>query len=208
MLSSFVDFSGLWHFRMRCSPGPGSPWLFGSALGPLLPSPYPACSSCRCSWRRETGRQSQSLSHTWRKGTCSRQRSPPVTLCAEGQKDAKRVRYKPGGRQWNQFYSTAKHWNVVCHDTHNTNWIGSLFRTTLQVWWWRTRPNFTLPCELEGLRVTGANLRRAMSEMTQDTLSSSPPYLWEGNLDGCYRNESEEKPILKAINIEPKSAGK
>lgn len=32
--------------------------------------------------------------------------------------------------------------------------------------------------------------------------------LLEGNLDGCYQNESEERPILRAINIEPKSAEK
>ncbi len=33
-------------------------------------------------------------------------------------------------------------------------------------------------------------------------------HLWEGNLDGCYQNESEERPILRAINIEANSAEK
>lgn len=33
-------------------------------------------------------------------------------------------------------------------------------------------------------------------------------HLREGNLDGCYRNESEERPILRAINIKTNSAEK
>lgn len=73
----------------------------------------------------------------------------------------------------------------------------------------KTKLIFGCMCVFERVRAQ-ANLRRAMSEMTGGPLHPSwlSLHLWEGNLDGCNQNESEERPILRAINIEPKSAEK
>lgn len=67
-----------------------------------------------------------------------------------------------------------------------------------------------LVCVRERERVTTGQFEK--SHVGNDRGPLHPSWLslqlWEGNLDGCYQNESEDGPFLRAINIEPNSAEK
>lgn len=87
-----------------------------------------------------------------------------------------------------------------------------LHLTTWQVWRWREQELSRIWLHLCVCLRESETGQFEASHVGNDREPFHPswlsPHLWEGNLDGRYRNESEERPTLRAITIEPKSAEK
>lgn len=102
------------------------------------------------------------------------------------------------------------HMEMVYTVTRKTQYVTRehLHSTTNQVW--RARPNSNLACACECKRVKVSTVQFENSRVGNDSGPLHSPWLsqhlWEGNLEGCYWNESQEGPILKDTHIETDSA--
>lgn len=65
-----------------------------------------------------------------------------------------------------------------------------------------------LVCECKRVKVSTVQFEKGRVGNDSGPLHSPwlSQHLWEGNLEGCYWNESQEGPILKATHIETDSA--